>query len=157
MLSLRISSPCSQDAHSLRHANKTPPSGRGGRKDQTSGLPQSITSVVFIPHTYMLASSGSGDTTVKLWDMRKACSPITSLHAGPSSVTLTPPAIRPPGIPPCSSPGAPSLVTASFSCRGSGPFGVTCMAASHQGQYHVVSSDHFHKERFAYHVESSSF
>ena len=129
-----------QDAHSIRHPVKTPPSGRGGgRKDQASGLPQSITSVVFIPHTNLLASSGSGDTTVKLWDMRKACAPVAALQAsagtpGLSPCALTPPAlIRPPGLPPCSSPGAVSRMTASFSCRGSGPFGVTCMAASHQG------------------------
>ena len=146
-----------QEAHSIPRHTKTPPS-RGGRTPPESSTHHSITAALFLPHTQLLATSGSGDTTVKLWDMRSACTPVATLVAargsGAAAASLaSPPAGHPQrhgsrvppisasrpvpsGGPPQSTPGAKGLAAASFACRSGGPFGVTCMAVSAQGEQH---------------------
>lgn len=144
-----------QEAHSIRQ--QTPPY-RGGRNPPESSTHPSITAALFLPHTQLLATSGSGDTTVKLWDMRSVCTPVATLIAAggggsaaasmtspiaghpqrPGSRIMPPtraPRLLPTGGPPLSSPGAKDLVAAAFACRSGGPFGVTCMAVSAQGEH----------------------
>jgi denticleless len=54
-------------------------SGRGSGK---SAKPPAvtITSVVFLPYSYLLASAGAHDTVVKLWDLRMHGLPLCDLE-----------------------------------------------------------------------------
>ncbi|GAX84451.1 hypothetical protein CEUSTIGMA_g11871.t1 [Chlamydomonas eustigma] len=61
------------DAHSICHrSNVTPPlcRGRSYMVDKKKVTEHSITSTLFIPQTQLLVTSGSGDTCVKVWDIR---------------------------------------------------------------------------------------
>ncbi len=53
--------------------------GRGSRAHSRPS-PVTVTSVAFVPHSYVLASGGSHDTTVKLWDMRMQGLPLCDLE-----------------------------------------------------------------------------
>ncbi len=130
---------CSQEAHSVRHAHKTPTRSRGKATPEPLTR-HSVTAVAFIPHTHMLATAGSGDTCVKLWDLRSASyGPVTELEAA-----STRPGQQQQGAVASSAPRTPqgcafqegaSGFVASFSCRAnSGPFGVTSMAVSSRGE-----------------------
>jgi denticleless len=46
--------------------------------------PVTVTSVAFVPHSYLLASGGACDTTVRLWDMRMAGLPLCELEPVPA-------------------------------------------------------------------------
>lgn len=62
-----LSSVWSQDGAHTRPV--APGAGRGSSK-AAKLLPVTVTSVAFIPHSYLLASGGAQDTVVKLWDLR---------------------------------------------------------------------------------------
>lgn len=56
--------------------------GRPSKAAKTS--PPSITTVAFVPYSYLLVSSGSADTTVKIWDMRMQGLPVCDLEPAPA-------------------------------------------------------------------------
>lgn len=78
-----------QEAHALSRGVTSGRSGgrpssraaRGGTPDVRSH--HSVTAALFIPHTQLLVTSGSGNTCVKFWDLRHAgSSPVGALTLG---------------------------------------------------------------------------
>lgn len=73
----QLSAVCVLDA---AHGTTGPVAAGRGSRALSRPHPITVTSLAFVPHSYVLASGGSHDTTVKLWDMRMQGLPLCNVE-----------------------------------------------------------------------------
>ncbi|GFR39594.1 hypothetical protein Agub_g54 [Astrephomene gubernaculifera] len=124
--------------------NRTGTTGSRASSKAVKPAPVTVTSVAFVPYSYLLLSGGANDTVVKLWDVRMRGLPVcdlelpmpaagTSLHTGRSAGAKS----RAPMT--SSFPGVPYEVGA-YSCPSrSSAVGVTHITVSDSGDRLLVS------------------